>query len=609
MDQLSSILQTSDNKIWIVWEREQYQGWALFYQTSSDFGISWSDPQNLTIYPNDDMNQAPSITQLSNGTIMVVWSALRYPPPEPDFNLSAHPSSLTIPVESSNTSTVMVTSTGGFNDTVDLAVKSIIPPFGHNISTSFDPPQVTPPPDGNANSTLTITVGAGTTPTDYTVVVTGYSESLNKTKSTNIALTVAETMESTASSSSCAMPLSESLPPEPDYEIYCKVSHDNGSSWSTAVKLVEDPGDDRRPSVTQASNGTIWLAWASDRSGMFYDIFYKTFNGSIANQWSNDTQLTFDDGVDAFPGIAQMKDGKMWVVWHTSRHAAGMDFNLEIYYKTYDGSSWFADTRLTNTAKDIDDTVPAILQTANETMWIFWASEGWEQPPYIFYEQSFDNGTNWTEENFNVTTGLEVDRFPATTQTCDSRIWVIFTSMRDDNDEIYYKTSLIRNVAVANLTLSQGRVYQGETVSVNVTVQNRGNYNESFTVACYANSTLIDSEIVTLDPLTESTNVTFAWNTSGFARGNYYVKAEASPVSGELYTEDNTLSTGPVRVKLLGDVNDDGTVDQLDICELSDAYGSVAGDPNWNEEADINGDNMVDVYDSYILSNNYGKTD
>jgi len=583
-----------------VWDQEVSHGRGLFYVTSSDFGISWSEEKNLTIIPYEENDREPSLTQLSNGTIMVVWASDRPPPPEPDFYLSADPLSLTIPRGSSNTSIIMVTSVGGFSDTVDLWVKSIIPPFP-GISTDLDPEQLTPPPNGNANSTLTITVGAEAVAGNYTIVVLGTNEGLNKTKSVNIALTV--TASTGSFSSSRTLPLSISPSNTENYEIYYKVSHDNGSSWSKAVRLTQDSASDNGPSITQASNGTIWVVWSSSRTGN-YEIFSKT-SSDMGASWSSATQLTSDPDVDAYPAIAQMGDGRIWVVWHSSRYAAGQDPNMEILYKIYDGLSW-SDDRLTNTSKDIDDTTPAILQTADETIWVFWASEGDEQPPFILYKQSFDNGTNWSD-TFEFTMGL-IDKWPATTQTCDSKIWVVWSSLRDGNFEIYYKTSLIHNVAVTNLTLSQDRVYQGETVSINVTVQNRGDYNESFTVTCYANSTLIDSETVTLNS-TESTNANFLWNTSGFAHGNYYVKAEASPVSDELYMGDNTLSTGPVRVKLLGDVNDDGVVDYLDICELSAAYGSVAGDSNWNEEADVNGDNTIDVHDSYVLGNNYGKTD
>ena len=55
-----------------------------------------------------------------------------------------------------------------------------------------------------------------------------------------------------------------------------------------------------------------------------------------------------------------------------------------------------------------------------------------------------------------------------------------------------------------------------------------------------------------------------------------------------------------------GDVNDDNEVDIGDYAQLSNAFGSVPGDSNWNPEADLNGDLEVDIGDYAILSSNFG---
>jgi hypothetical protein len=37
-------------------------------------------------------------------------------------------------------------------------------------------------------------------------------------------------------------------------------------------------------------------------------------------------------------------------------------------------------------------------------------------------------------------------------------------------------------------------------------------------------------------------------------------------------------------------------------------FGSRSGNLDWNPNADINSDNIVDIYDAIILAGNYGKT-
>ena len=56
----------------------------------------------------------------------------------------------------------------------------------------------------------------------------------------------------------------------------------------------------------------------------------------------------------------------------------------------------------------------------------------------------------------------------------------------------------------------------------------------------------------------------------------------------------------------MGDVNLDGVIDDKDLKLFEKSYGSVPGDPNWIGACDINGDGIVDVYDSTRASGNYG---
>jgi hypothetical protein len=84
----------------------------------------------------------------------------------------------------------------------------------------------------------------------------------------------------------------------------------------------------------------------------------------------------------------------------------------------------------------------------------------------------------------------------------------------------------------------------------------------------------------------------------------------------ELYYtgEPNTAETFTMTLSLracmtiTGDVNSDGVVDAADLYELSRAYGSELGKPNWNPNCDINGDGKVDASDMFTLCRNFGKT-
>jgi len=57
----------------------------------------------------------------------------------------------------------------------------------------------------------------------------------------------------------------------------------------------------------------------------------------------------------------------------------------------------------------------------------------------------------------------------------------------------------------------------------------------------------------------------------------------------------------------MGDINRDGYIDSVDADLLSAAYGGKPGDANWNPDADLNGDGIVDYKELWALGQNYGK--
>ena len=59
---------------------------------------------------------------------------------------------------------------------------------------------------------------------------------------------------------------------------------------------------------------------------------------------------------------------------------------------------------------------------------------------------------------------------------------------------------------------------------------------------------------------------------------------------------------------ILGDINKDMEVDYKDLFQLTTAYSSTSGKPNWNPNCDFNEDNKVDASDLFDQSKNYGKT-
>jgi len=124
----------------------------------------------------------------------------------------------------------------------------------------------------------------------------------------------------------------------------------------------------------------------------------------------------------------------------------------------------------------------------------------------------------------------------------------------DEYDGEYTIISVVEehDVAVTSVVTNTTEVYIPRTVGINVTVQNNGDFTETFNVTAYRDGTKI-GEPITVTALTagESRTLTFNWSTKPpQATGNFTVKAIADTVPDETHTEDNTKVGGWVIVKL-----------------------------------------------------------
>jgi hypothetical protein len=166
----------------------------------------------------------------------------------------------------------------------------------------------------------------------------------------------------------------------------------------------------------------------------------------------------------------------------------------------------------------------------------------------------------------------------------------------------------IHDVAVTNVASSKTVIGQTYTANITVKVENHGNFTETFNVTVYANTTAIATQTVTLSN-GHSTTIIFTWNTTGYAKGNYTIKAYAWPVRGEIHTADNTLVYGLVIVTIPGDVVAPYfEVDIYDVTAICICYDSKIGpprDPMYDPNCDLDGNGIIDIYDVTAACINY----
>ncbi len=101
---------------------------------------------------------------------------------------------------------------------------------------------------------------------------------------------------------------------------------------------------------------------------------------------------------------------------------------------------------------------------------------------------------------------------------------------------------LVHDIAIVDVEPYPTRVIPGDSVTINVTVENQGDFTETFAVTVFydSNNAAPPQTVTDLPPKT-SIALTFTWNTTGVAVGEYLIKAQAEVVPGEGDIGDNTL--------------------------------------------------------------------
>jgi len=112
----------------------------------------------------------------------------------------------------------------------------------------------------------------------------------------------------------------------------------------------------------------------------------------------------------------------------------------------------------------------------------------------------------------------------------------------------------IHDLVVTSVIPSKDRIAAaGEPVTVDVTVANPGDFNETFSVILTYDDNLIDNQTGIFLNIDENITLTFAWETTGLADAEYTLRAQAVLSFTDNHPDDNTLDA-KVRVGVIRDV-------------------------------------------------------
>ena len=331
-------------------------------------------------------------------------------------------------------------------------------------------------------------------------------------------------------------------------EIFYKTSSNNGTTWTGDIQLTNNTITDRNPCIFQDLRRTIWIVWQREPSWSESDIYYVTSSDNGLS-WSDEERLTNDAPWNFHPSIMGTNNGAIWIAYSSFVNA-----NHELFYKTSTnyGMSWSNAIQLT-TSSTVDDEHPSIIQDMSGTIWVFWT-----RGKDIYYKTSTNHGANWSPNTLLVSSSGDDDK-PSVTTTKSRKIWVVWESTRSDFD-VYYKISAeispVHDIALTKMIvwLPGGHIVESVSEStilfINVTVENQGQFTETFNVTVYADRNTGDLHVeietqygVTL-PVGNKIDLKFTWNTLSVPYGTYYLSANASIVPGEYDIADNLLFRG-----------------------------------------------------------------
>jgi PKD repeat protein len=161
---------------------------------------------------------------------------------------------------------------------------------------------------------------------------------------------------------------------------------------------------------------------------------------------------------------------------------------------------------------------------------------------------------SWVFGDGEIDTGEIVQHSFATNDT-----YTVTLTVKDDEDltnstqAIITVTIAVHDIALTDLTATPSTARIGETVTLQLTASNNGNFTESFSVTAYRNDTETDVEIETRSITNLQSKgselLTILWNTTDTAPGLYTIKVETSTIPEETKTEDNTLTGVTVTVQ------------------------------------------------------------
>jgi len=210
-----------------------------------------------------------------------------------------------------------------------------------------------------------------------------------------------------------------------NYDIFSSVY--TGTTWGTPEHISSKATNDMYPGTVSEGSSRFWIAFER-WAHLNGDIYCRYYDGSA---WQSTFAVTTDSANDYHPEMATDSTGRAWVVWTSER----WEYNRNIYVKNYNPVSGHWENLYRLTSNPSQDQDPKIVVDGSGIVWVIWTT--WRNGNPDIYESHFD-GTVWSNARAVITDSSR-DEHPSLVVDRDGFLWCLWQSDRGGDWEIYAK--------------------------------------------------------------------------------------------------------------------------------------------------------------------------
>ncbi len=388
-------------------------------------------------------------------------------------------------------------------------------------------------------------------------------------------------------------------------EIYYKRSTNKGVTWEADKRISDGLGSSEFASIA-ASGANINVAWRDNRRGNFEIYFKLSSNEGI--DWNPEERLTDNIGNSNYPCLAS-SGLNLSLVWEDNRYS-----NSRIFYRrsTNGGISWEAEIQLSNT-ENINFRPTIVSSGSNLHLAWYGIYSQWQ----LYYKYSSNSGLTWGDDTYLTTPMFGVwsmSTLPSLAASGNAvhLAWTdyahIFYKGHPTQNISHVNFEVNLGMAIEGLKNLTGnnlrdtiRLYVRNSTSPYSIIDSAKGVLDSIT--SQVNLSLIGNNIQNNIPYyiaIKHRNSVETWNSIPQSFSGNSISYDFKSSSSQAYG-NNMVQIGITWCLYSGDVNQNGMIDLTDLILI---YNDVSNFSSGYLGTDLNGDAYTDLADLLFAFNN-----